>query len=145
MSKKIENPFRILYDRAYEFVTDSIPRRVFFSALVAIVVIVIFMQFYSATWVTVVLLATTIIAVGAILVDLIRKRQMFGQQIRGMEKDIIERLHKRDGDDGLSALEHAFTFQERDYIKKKTRGFNTMIVFLLVIIIVLVATIYSIL
>lgn len=145
MSRKIENPFRILYDRAYEFVTDSIPRRVFFFSLIVVVIIVLFMQFYTSTVVTIALLVSVAVAISAILVDLMHKKQLFNQQLRGMEKDLLERLHKREGDDGLTALEHAFTFQERDYIRKKTRGYNTMIVFLFVIIIVLVATIYGIL
>lgn len=138
--KKTENPFRILYDRFYAYVTASIARRIFFFSFIAVFIIAFYMQFDDSLWAACVLYVACAITAFSTLVDTMQLKLEFTKQLHDLEKDYYSRAIDQHGEEGLekALLDGAFSISEILYMKKKKREYNVVILtkFLFVIIFV---------
>lgn len=138
--KKTENPFRLLYDRLYDYVTARIARRIFFFSFIAVFIIAFYMQFDDSLWAACMLYAACAITAFATLVDTMQLKLEFTKQLYDLELDCIGRAIDKHGEEGINEalLESAFSISEILYIKKKKREYNVIISmkFLFVIIFV---------
>lgn len=135
--KKTENPFRILYDRVYDYFTASIARRVLFFACVVVFLIAVYMRFDDSKIAQCILYVFCTIALFASLVDTLQLKHAFVNQLLDLEADFIKRYVEQHGN-LESMVDGAFSMAELSYMKKKKKEFNTTIAlkFLFVIIFV---------
>ena len=139
---KSENPFRIFFDRAYDYFTASVARRVFFFAGAAILAIAIIMRFHDSLFALCALYGACAIAVFASLVDSFQLKASFMSQLSGLEADSINRHIEQHGD-LASMTDGAFSSAERGYMKKKKREFNATILLKLVFVIIFVVLFWT--
>jgi len=128
--KKPENPFRIFYDRAYDYFTASFVRRVFFFSLVAVFIISVIMQFFEANLLLSALYLACAFTSFATMVDSMQKQREFNNQIHDMKADYVVRNIEKHGED--AELGEAFSDVEQAFLKKKKREhtFSVMVKFI---------------
>jgi len=126
--KKSENPFRIIFNRAYDYFTYSIARRVFFFAGIAVLLCAVLARFDDSVWALCALLTAAIVCAMATLIDSIQCRRGFIQQLKGLEEDFLKRTYEKKGEEGLAAIKGAFSPEELNFMRKKKREYNYSIV-----------------
>jgi len=123
--KKVENPFRILFDRAVDYFTESIMRRVLFFSLVLVFLIATFLQFVDSWIAMQALYLACAFTAFATMVDSMKKQREFNNQILDMKAEYILRAAERHGPD--ADLDNAFSDAETLYLQKKKRELTFMV------------------
>jgi len=136
--KKSENPFRIIYNRAYSYFTHSVARRVFFFSGIAVLICAIVARFDDFVAALCALLVAAIICTAATLVDSVQCRRAFVQQLKGLEADYLKRTYEKQGDEGLATMKGVFSQEELTFMRKKKREYNYSIAVKLLFIVIFV-------
>ena len=143
--KKPENPFRILWNRAYDYFTASLARKVFFFAAVVVLVLALVIRFFQdVEALSFLLLSSAVVCVGATLVDSLQSRRVFVAQFKGLEADFVRRAAEKQGaDGGEPSQKGAFSPEEISFMKKKKREYNYSILVKGILLIILLALFIS--
>ena len=126
--KKPENPFRIFYDRAYDYFTATFVRKVFFFSLVVILVLAIVLQFTSPWLLQVALILAAAVCALATFVDSIQGRRVFAEQIKEIEADFVKRKIEKEGAESLAGKRSVFSAEESKFVRKKKWQYRYIII-----------------
>ena len=140
--KKSENPFRIFYNHAYDYFTDSVARRVVFFAIVAIMLCALFTQINPSWLAEMLLVFSVIIFLCATLIDSIQNRRAFLNQLKDLEADYAKRAYEKDGEAALASVKTMFSLEEVKFMRRKKREYNYTIfvkfVFLVIFVVLFI-------
>lgn len=136
--KKSENPFRILYDRVYDYFTASIARRVFFFSIFAVLVCAVVVRFDDSMPAVAALMFSATICALATFADSVQCRRAFVEQLRGLETDFIKRAAEKG-----EPVKGAFSAEELAFMRKKKREYNYSIAVKFLFVIILVVLFFS--
>lgn len=138
-----ENVFKTVYKQGYDYFTDNLARIVLFYALCAVVGFVFLAAIIPSTGMSVAMILSMIVAIGATAYDSWEYRKKFKARIEATEKDYFTRIAESSSEKAAIEAEGVFGPKEKAQIKKQLRDSLIVVVTKLVFLAILVVLLFS--
>ena len=138
-----ENILRVFYNRVYEYFTLRGARRVFFFALIAVLITALIFSIVNTPFTIQLFVSACTVCVLATLTDSLQAKAELNEEVKKIEYSQFKRMAERYGDQTAEEVGPTFSQEELFFIKREKRQINYSIVIKLVFLLFFVVFLFG--